>query len=353
MNTQFLPQIPGQTSIYKELNKIFASKEYNSFRALMAYISWDGLSLIHRELENFYEKHNGKISLIIGLGGNLGEIHSLRYLIQRMPKGKFWIFDIDDKHYTFHPKFYYFKGKKKSCVIVGSNNLTQGGLYYNSELSSLTTYVNSEEKKISEGLEELWQLYNKPTTPFTKNNIIAVTPTLLNNLEKYYSKSSGSNKFSKNRSPKELFAKINIKKPPVSDLPQKPNKNSNSKKVVDRKGKVLLLEVLKETGANGTQVQIPSEVLKNFFNVVSDHKTIQISWDKDPVRPAVLCSFSNFTYRVTITEIAKMKRPLLLKIKKVGKDFYEISSLQGNKYSRAIKLCSNRSRKDAKKWIIK
>lgn len=353
MNIKLLPQVPGELSLYKELNHLFKSNKYNSFRCLVAFITWEGLSLIYQEMENFYNRNKGQVNFILGLGGNSEELHSLRYLIQRMSKGRYRIFDANNRNYTFHPKIYLFTGLKESCILIGSNNMTQGGLYYNSECSISISYKNNSKDEFIDEVENLWQQYSKPLPPFSKNNLKNVSESFLTRLNKFYSKSIAGKTFHKKNKTKELFGAINIPNPPVESLPKDERSKSKSKKKSGKKGDILLLEILKETGANGTQVQIPYEVLVKYFNVSSNHKTIQIFWENNLIRPAVLCSFSNYTYRVSIVEIARMKRPLLLNITRIGKDIYKITSIRGTQYKKVIQICTNQTRKDAKRWIIK
>lgn len=353
MNIKLLPQEPGDFSFYEELNHLFKSSKYNSFRGLVAYITWSGLSLIHLELESFYNRTKGRVNFIVGLGGNPEELHSLRYLIQRMSKGKYRIFDAKNRNYTFHPKIYLFTGPNESCILIGSNNLTQGGLYYNTECSISISYKNNAMDEFIEEVEHLWQKYNKPLPPFSKNNLKNVSESFLTNLNKFYSKNIAGKTFHQKNKTKELFGIIEIPNPPVELLPKEERSKIKSKKKSRKKGDILLLEILKETGANGTQVQIPYEVLVKYFNVSTDHKTIQISWENNPIRPAVLCSFRNHTYRVSIVEIASMRRPLLLNITRIGNDLYKITSIRGNQYKKVIQICTNQTRIDAKRWVIK
>lgn len=353
MNIKLYPQVPGELSLYKELNHLFKSSKYNSFRCLVAYITWEGLSLIYLEMENFYKRNKGQVNFIVGLGGNPEELHSLRYLIQSMAKGKYRIFDAKNRNYTFHPKIYLFTGPNESCILIGSNNMTQGGLYYNSECSISISYKNNARDEFIEEVESLWQKYNKPLPPFSKNNLKDVSESFLTKLNKFYSKSIAKKPFNQKNKTKEFFGDIDIPNPPIASLPKEKRSKLKSKKKSRGKGDILLLEILKETGANGTQVQIPYEVLEKYFHLSSGHKTIQISWENNPIRPAVLCSFSNYTYRVSMVEIAHMSRPLLLKIIRIGKDLYKIESIRGNQYKKVIQTCTNQTRIGAKKWIIK
>lgn len=52
------------------------------------------------------------------------------------------------KYVTFHPKVYILETAAKAIVIVGSNNLTEGGMYTNSELALLQEYDLRTEREL-------------------------------------------------------------------------------------------------------------------------------------------------------------------------------------------------------------
>ena len=57
---------------------------------------------------------------------------------------------------TFHPKIYFLRWKDRADIIVGSNNLTDGGLYKNYEASSRSVYdLPTDEALLQQALSQL------------------------------------------------------------------------------------------------------------------------------------------------------------------------------------------------------
>ena len=130
MNLDIIHQRAGISPLYLEIEKALQENKYTEFRALVAYISWGGISLISKGLEAFHDSGN-QIALIVGLGGGSSESHTLRYFMQRLPKAKKFVFHSSTLNYTFHPKIFIFSNMDESLIFIGSNNATGGGLFCN------------------------------------------------------------------------------------------------------------------------------------------------------------------------------------------------------------------------------
>ena len=63
----------------------------------------------------------------------------------------------------FHPKVYVIEGPKKTRAIIGSSNLTRGGLFQNVEASVSVVFDNDDEEG-SEFLSEVFDHYNEILT---------------------------------------------------------------------------------------------------------------------------------------------------------------------------------------------
>lgn len=353
MNVIILHQTPFQNQLYAELRKELSDTKNKSFRALVAYLSWKGIETIHPELEKFYERNKDGLKMIIGVGETNIDIDVLRYFKERMPTGYFRIFNAANPNYLYHPKIYIFDHNNYLKVFIGSSNFTGGGLYSNSECNIKLVLSKNKDQALINEIEEIWHTYNKPKPPFKKGNLKKLNNNILNSITEAQKKLVPFQRQNKKHNEvKDLFPSINI-----------PNKLKHYKNPVDNKGihnlkddigKVLLLEVLKETGVGGIQVQIPSEVMETYFKVRKNekNKTIQIKVQKADPRPAVLCSFRNFTYRVTVNELSDIDRPLILKFIKSLNNIYDVQIIKGQKYLTEIIKCKNQTRKGAKRWYI-
>lgn len=84
-------------------------------------------------------KNNGSVEIIAGLDFKTTDPQSMHYLIQLQkttPNLKFYCYgdkNVNKNNIVFHPKIYLFQGKKETTGIIGSTNLTGGGLMTNFE----------------------------------------------------------------------------------------------------------------------------------------------------------------------------------------------------------------------------
>ncbi|CCO45826.1 hypothetical protein VIBNISOn1_1590001 [Vibrio nigripulchritudo SOn1] len=101
----------------------------------VAFLKLSGLELIKENLEKFLDG-NGNINLIVGLDLYVTEpkaLYELFDLCQLNTKLKVFLYS--SKNSTFHPKMYASRRNDKSSVLIGSANLTNGGLSTNVEAS--------------------------------------------------------------------------------------------------------------------------------------------------------------------------------------------------------------------------
>jgi hypothetical protein len=81
----------------------------------------------------------------------------------------------------FHPKIYLFEGLHESVVIVGSSNLTVGGLFSNVESSIMLETQNEEE---AAELIETLKAYFKGIFDFSDPNLLPLTSAIIEDLVK-------------------------------------------------------------------------------------------------------------------------------------------------------------------------
>ena len=109
-----------------------------SARIAIAFLKYSGIRVIEKSLDQCL-KNNGSVEIIAGLDFKTTDPQSMHYLIQlqkSVPNLKFYCYgdkDVNKNNIVFHPKIYLFQGKKETTGIVGSTNLTQGGLMTNFE----------------------------------------------------------------------------------------------------------------------------------------------------------------------------------------------------------------------------
>jgi HKD family nuclease len=354
MEADILHQTLGNFPLDEEICKALTSKKYTTFRALVAYVSWGGLQLIHKAIEEFYGAGN-KIFMIVGINDGVSEPDALRYLMQRFTKAAIYVFHVPLLYYTFHPKIYIFSNRRASLILIGSNNLTTGGLLSNSECCVKLLINRREDSTLYNNINNIWKMYATPKPPFHIKNLQKINEKFLRVYSKRQKTISRDKLLRGTQAFKEIFPSIEqpqlIKRLATIEKRQKKGIYILKKKAASNK--VLLLQVLKETGAGGTQVQIPRVAIQKYFCVsTAGHQTIEIKFNNNPFRPAVICHFNNNTHRISIPEIERFTRPLLIKFRKLDSDSYLVTPIQANQYKKLIKKCAEQTRTSAKKWVI-
>lgn len=107
-------------------------------RIAVAFIKYSGLKVIEQSIENCLEQE-GNIEIITGLDFKTTDPQSMHRLIRlhkQVPNFRFYCYGDKNKNKTdivFHPKIYLFQNRNETTGIVGSTNLTKGGMQTNFE----------------------------------------------------------------------------------------------------------------------------------------------------------------------------------------------------------------------------
>jgi HKD family nuclease len=132
MGVDFIAQPQANFRIGDFLKQAFADPQWTEFRAAVAFVKRSGTKHIGHLLEDFINRGGqAKISAGVDAGGTSAE--GLTDLMQATgTAGNVFIFK-NASSSTFHPKIYLFKNATAAAVVVGSGNLTEGGLFTNYE----------------------------------------------------------------------------------------------------------------------------------------------------------------------------------------------------------------------------
>lgn len=125
MNQPFTGQLGNR------LIELLNSRNYQTLNIVVAFAKNSGVLRIKEALENF-RNHGGEVNVYVGvdLGGTSYEaLTNLLLLTDTLTVVH------AEKGQTFHPKIYQFLGDEEGLIIVGSHNLTGGGLWTNFESS--------------------------------------------------------------------------------------------------------------------------------------------------------------------------------------------------------------------------
>ena len=135
---EFISQEPTDSvsHFYRVLRRYLTSSNLVSVRASVAYVTWGGLSLIADELEAYLQSGNN-LETLFGVMNNVTTPDALLYSVYLQQKFKSYklarAFQSEYIDSEFHPKYFEFEYPDHSVRIIGSCNLTRGGLASNHE----------------------------------------------------------------------------------------------------------------------------------------------------------------------------------------------------------------------------
>ena len=267
------------TSVAKELIELFHSDKYDKFTCLVAFASYGGITALTPHI--LRAKANGvKIRIILGVDQKCTSKEALEEVLSC---------DVDSYiYYTlnaniFHPKVYLFENSDYYTLIVGSNNLTEGGLVRNVECSLLVQDMQGTS------VHSAFYTYWKGILESTEENLYPITQDLLDHLyedkvipsdseraltsaEKRASASIGNQKAS-------IFKKSGIQKNPECFVPKrlkrlvktrkttKPDNTAKSEEAIETPleigEEVLIAEI--GGGPRWKQVNFPITIFEEFF----------------------------------------------------------------------------------------
>jgi HKD family nuclease len=175
-------------------------------RIAVAFVSRHGLSLIDNSL-NYILNSRINLEFLLGLDMRATDPQALRYIYNLSKQHSnlaLYCYGSLEASSIYHPKLYILKGDKIVTSIIGSSNLTVGGLKNNIEVNMIIT-LNEQEEILS----DLYATYNRlkfhPKRVIPDDEFIEYYSSLCN-LEKKV-----RTNFKRNNLTKELLNKFKTK----------------------------------------------------------------------------------------------------------------------------------------------
>lgn len=142
---------------------------WRTFNAAVAFVKQSGVRQLVEPIRNHVSQGGDvRISVGIDVGGTSSE--GLNMLLDAVGAGgTIWVFHNDNPS-TFHPKVYLFKSDDTAVVVVGSGNLSEGGLFTNYE-ACLAVELDLRQENDMNYLREIRRLlehYADPENPLCK-----------------------------------------------------------------------------------------------------------------------------------------------------------------------------------------
>ena len=114
----------------------------NNVQIAVAFLRYTGIKVIEKSMKQCLN-NGGSLELIAGLDFKTTDSKALRYFInlkKEYPRVSFYCFGDRQENKTnivFHPKIYLFEKGRETTGIVGSANMTRGGLMTNFEVNTV------------------------------------------------------------------------------------------------------------------------------------------------------------------------------------------------------------------------
>jgi HKD family nuclease len=349
----------GDAQLSDRLNRLLGEADLKRFRVAVSYVRWSGLGLLALELEKFLQ-HGGELQTIYGVANGITSPDSLLYslYLQKIYRNHSYAGTIEDAYQnaTFHPKFFEFQFGQRTVAIIGSGNLTAGGLVNNIELAYQVEFPNGHKEGRS-GLDEAWDAFASLAQPLTLTKIRELKQANTSGSELDPDEAGPSSdkpfiKHTKVTAKKPLFLKIlNVKQPAIRHA------LLADSDALTEKPKRLYLQILEyetgaqQTGGAGYQVQLPVATLAAFFGVAPDQTQKASFHFGSEVIEVSLTHFGNKTHRVRLKPIQNIPRPAIVIFERLSKNAYKCSIVPPKKYAATlVAKCTEQTRAGARMW---
>ncbi|MBU2860286.1 NgoFVII family restriction endonuclease [Acidithiobacillus ferrooxidans] len=122
---------------------------WDSLDIAVAWVRASGMEYLSDRLANFL-RNGGHVSVIVGIDIQNTTREGLQALLDLESHGHCETFVYhNEASGVFHPKLYLFRNDEEARLIVGSNNITQSGLYVNVEAGlQIDTTVDAASVKV-------------------------------------------------------------------------------------------------------------------------------------------------------------------------------------------------------------
>ena len=165
-----LQPFDDETSLHEVLSAALGDSRYDRVEIVVAWIKDSGIDRLRDEFAGFHAR-GGTSRLITGVdeGGATKEVLETAlavfdeaYLLYDRVSG------------TFHPKMYLFIGANNAKLVVGSNNFTPGGLFFNYETAQVLDVTTADAwDVIDKGVRYIDRLLDDETCRRLTEDLVA------------------------------------------------------------------------------------------------------------------------------------------------------------------------------------
>lgn len=359
VGASFVVQTHSETaSLFNALKSLLNKPDLQRVRIATAYARWDGIGLISNQLEQMVAQ-GGKFEAIYGAGNGVTTPDSLLYglYLKELYPASVLALLVEDRfaNSIFHPKLFAFKFPAFSIAVVGSANLTGGGLVRNSEVA--VQIQGPTGGALEQDLDATWDKLVQLALPVTPKRVreIMKGENAGSEADQRESLPKGTGKpylkTGPKTAPKPLFKKVlNLK-----NAKKKSKILSKLDSISDKPARLYLQIFATETGGSagnpGYQVQLPVATLGAYFGVGETQTKKAEFRFRDETVQTNLTHFDNHTHRVRLKPILHISRPAILVFERVAEDVYEVRPVRPARYATSLaSKCTQQSRAGSRRW---
>jgi HKD family nuclease len=347
----------GKRQLHHRLNELLQADNLSRVRFSFAFARWDGLGLISERLEDFLER-GGQLESVYGAGNGITSPDALLYglvLKARYP-GRTYAGFIEDEYANalFHPKVCMFRFPGREIALVGSANLTGGGLARNGE--TMIELPVPDGSQLAKDFAGLWRWLRTTAVEVTAEEVERLARSKGAGREREPEVSKSGKPYLKvpaKLAPKPLFAKV-MGLPGASG--QIKGKLLGGMGSLTDRPKHLYLQIFeRETGGHkgkpGSAIQLPTATLGAYFGLSSgESRAMTFEFLGETVITNVIHN-SNSTHQVRLDPIFSVTRPAIIHFERTAHDVFKTRFVPPNMYEATlISRCTQQTRTGSRRW---
>ena len=262
-------QAVTEESLFLELQRWCregAGRKHHSLQVMSAFASGPAVEALEPFFDVFLSDGNS-IDIIVGIDrqGTTQEAISRLYELQHAYTNQITcrVFHAPSNISIFHPKLYLYHTPGKLSAMIGSANLTLGGLGHNFESIFLYHHISSHSNEATQ-IINAWSTFANPKPPLRTGFLRVLTAGYARELMRTLPKSSRMEQPGNRSGVKAIWKPISkVVLPRSGSIVQKRRRVPST-----QIQKFLLIDVLRET--RETQMQFPLAVVEAFFGFRRD-----------------------------------------------------------------------------------
>lgn len=291
---------------------------WDSLDIAVAWVRASGMAYLSDRLANFL-RTGGQVSVIVGIDIQNTTREGLQALLDLEAHGRCETFVYHNEAAgVFHPKLYLFRNDEEARLIVGSNNITQSGLYVNVEAGlQIDTEVDASVvvqavDALSSWKETAGRLAVRLDTAFL-NQLVSDGYVPEEAQARAEMRAKRGKRAASGRPP--LFGTKRVLPPPLATVPVRRALPARSRAApaaapAAPAGTVLLMRLRKASmTTRTTQTQIPIRVADTFFRGVTSVQSAH-SGQQHGIHIATARGGGRNTLKLEIPEMANFAQPL-------------------------------------------